>query len=95
MEEKRYPIIEEEELAGMVCEPMEAAVNSSDRLAGGVMHDDVDNLDWDSYPVFGPKTEEEAVARIDQAWTERNDPDRWIASEQMWKQIYQRHSWLR
>lgn len=87
MEEKRYPAFEEEESIVACCEPMEAVAVSSH---GGVMevHDELDDLDWRRYPVFGPKTTEEAIARANQAWEDRNDPTKWVTSEQMWNQLY-------
>ena len=46
-------------------------------------------------PIFGPKTIEEAINRVDQAWAERNDPNKWITSEQMWNRLYEKYPWLR
>lgn len=64
---------------------------------GGVVavHDEIDDLDWDRMPIFGPKTLDEAIARIDQAWEDRNDPSKWMTSEQMWNHLYEKHPWLK
>lgn len=59
------------------------------------VHDEIDDLDWDRMPIFGPKTIEEAINRVDQAWAERNDPNKWITSEQMWNRLYEKYPWLR
>ena len=59
------------------------------------MSEDINNLGWDRMPIFGPKTIEEAINRVDQAWAERNDPNKWITSEQMWNRLYEKYPWLR
>ena len=46
-------------------------------------------------PIFGPQTIEEAINRVDQAWAERNNPNKWITSEQMWNRLYEKYPWLR
>ena len=28
----------------------------------------IDDFDWDRLPILGPRTEEEAIARIDNVW---------------------------
>ena len=60
-----------------------------------IMSEDINNLDWDRMPIFGPKTIEEAINRVDQAWAERNDPNKWITSEQLWNRLYEKYPWLR
>ena len=56
---------------------------------------DIDDLNWDHYPIFGPKTAEEAITRVNQAWEDRNDPSKWRTSEDMWNRIYEKYPWLR
>ena len=66
MEEKRYPSIEEESGMDMACEPavdVATAPTSADGIT--MVHDWIDDLDWDRFPSFGPFSEEEAIARID------------------------------
>lgn len=77
-----------------VSEPIVAV---STNYSGGVtkVHDEIEDLDWDSYPIFGPKTVEEAIARIDQAWEDRNDSSKWLTSEQMWNHLYEKYPWLK
>jgi len=94
-EEKRYPILEEEEGMVTACEPMEAVAVSGSQSGVVYVDDELDDLDWSKYPFLGPKTEDEAIARIDKAWEERNDPTKWITSVQMWGQIYEKYPWLR
>ena len=76
-------------------EPIEAAVSTT--YSGGVtaMHDEIDDLDWDRMPIMGAKTIEEAIARVDQAWADRNDPSKWMTSEQMWNHLYEKYPWLK
>jgi hypothetical protein len=75
----------------------EPIVAVSTNYSGGItkVHDEIDDLDWDHYPIFGPKTVEEAIARIDQAWKDRNDPSKWMTSEQMWNHLYEKYPWLK
>ena len=90
MEEKRYPILDEEETIDMACEPMAAVATDTVNA-----HDWIDDLDWDRLPILGPKTEEEAIARIERAEAELDDPTKWVTSEQMWAELHQKFPWLR
>ena len=58
------------------------------------VHDEIDDLDWDRMPIFGPKTVEEAIARVDQAWADRNDPNKWIRIDDLHAELKKRHPWL-
>jgi len=103
MEEKRHPKFEEEESVGMACEPSAVSPTAfSTYDAGSAPYDadiasdeDLDKLDWDQFPSFGPFSEEEAIARIEEAEKELNDPSKWITSEQAWEQLYKKFPWLR
>lgn len=59
------------------------------------MEDKIHAVDWDRFPSFGPFSEEEAIARIEEAERDLNDPSKWISSEQMWERLYERFPWLR
>ena len=103
MEEKRYPTIDEVDDGeyqssgiDMACEsPATVAVET--RPTDGIteVHDWIDDLDWDRFPSLGPFSEEEAIARIEEAERDLNDPSKWISSEQMWERLYERFPWLR
>ena len=102
MEEKKYPQIDEEEGIGMCCEPMaEAVADTSVQTTklpdgGTIVHDWIDNLDWDRFPILGPKTEEEAIARIDKFEEDlAKGQVHWISSEDAWNQLYSKYPWLR
>lgn len=98
MEEKKYPIFEEEESVGMVSEPVATAVAPEAKSADGITddHDWIDDLDWDKFPILGPKTEEEAIARIDKFEEELAKGEvKWISSEEAWKQLHEKYPWLR
>ena len=100
MEDKRYQQIDEEQGIGMCCEPVaepmaDYAVSTSKRADGGTeLHDWIDYLDWDRLPILGPKTAEEAIARIEQAERDLDDPTKWVTSEQMWAELHQKFPWL-
>ena len=94
--------IDEEEGIGMCCEPMAEAVTDTSvratKLADGstLVHDWIDNHDWDRVPILGPKTEEEAIARIDKFEKElAMGQVKWISSEDAWNQLYSKYPWLR
>lgn len=58
------------------------------------VHDEIDDLDWDRMPIFGPKTFGEAIARINQAWEDRNDPSKWHRIDDLHAELKKRHPWL-
>lgn len=103
MEEKRYPTIEEVDDGeyqssgiDMACEsPATVAVETKPTDGITEVHDWIDDLDWDRFPSLGPFSEEEAIARIEEAERDLNDPSKWISSEQMWERLYERFPWLR
>ena len=101
MEEKRYPDIEEEQGTGLCREPAveylrEYETVTTRRPEGTVgVHDWIDDIDWDRLPILGPKTSEEAIARIEQAEKDLDDPTKWVTSEQMWAEVHQKFPWLR
>ena len=75
MEEKRYPIFEDD-----------------DDIA---TDEELDKLDWNRFPNFGPFSEEEAKARIEEAEKDLSDPSMWISSEEMNRQLYEEFPWLK
>ena len=90
MEEKRLPIIDEEENAGMVCEPVAEVAGPLPKSVDGVtkVHDWIDDLDWDRFPNLGPSSEEEAIARIDSFEEDlKNGQVKWISSEGAWAHL--------
>lgn len=104
MEKKKYPIMEEEDLASMVCEPSaEAPAAFSTYDAGSASYDadiasdeELDDIDWDRLPSLGPFSEEEAIARIDRFEEKLAKGEvKWISSEDAWKQLYEKYPWLR
>ena len=97
MEEKRYPIVEEESSDGKVSEPIAALVPDTMTAECIITDDDwIDDLDWDKFPSFGPFSDEEAIARIDKFEERlRKGEVKWISSEQMWEELYSKYPWLR
>ena len=98
MEEKKYPILEEENGIDMVSEPVAGVVATAPQSANGItaVHDWIDDLDWDKFPSHGPFSEEEAVARID-GFEEKlaKGEVKWISSEKAWQHLYEKYPWLR
>lgn len=102
MEEKRYPKIDEEQGIDICCEPVaesmqDFSVTTSKRPDGGTeVHDWIDDLDWNSFPILGPKSEEEAIARIDR-FEERlaKNEVNWYSSDEVDKMLFEKYPWLR
>ena len=102
MEEKRYPILDEEESVGMASEPITepvADMTASMPISAGVPEEETDwrdDLDWSRFPSLGPFSEEEAIARIDR-FEERLEKGevKWISSEDAWANLYKKYPWLR
>ena len=98
MEEKRYPHIDEEESVGKVSEPVAEAAIDYPRSIDGIteVHDWIDDLDWDKYPILGPASEEEAIARI-QEFEERLEKGevKWVTSDEVTLHLYEKFPWLR
>ncbi len=83
--------IEMEEHA--VCEPVSAPIADYQNSMAS-MHDEIDDLDWDRMPIFGPKTLDEAIARINEAWKDRNNPSKWHRIDDLHAELKKRHPWL-
>ena len=94
--EKKYLNFEEEENSDMACDPVvEYAYTRTDSGITAV-HDEIDDLDWDRLPSYGPFSDEEAIARINQFEKEQESGlVKWLSSEEAWKRLYQKHPWLR
>lgn len=91
MEEKRYPILDEEENIDMACEPIAAVATDTVNA-----HDWIDNLDWDRIPSQGPFSEEEAIARIDKFEDNlKKGQVKWTSSEEFDRQLFEEFLWLR
>lgn len=95
MEKKKYPTFMEDDSVGMASEPMETMAVDSKLNSMAYVHDEPANIDWDNYPIFGPKTLNEAIARIEKAEAEKDDPTKWMSSEQMWDMMHEKYPWLR
>ena len=95
MEEKRYPQFDEEESKDMASEPHAEPVVDMPRSVGvTATHDWIDDLDWDRLPILGPKTPEEAIARIDKAEKELDDPSKWVRIDDLHAELKKLHPWL-
>ncbi len=100
MEEKGYPHIDEEEGIGMCCEPMAEAVADTSvrttKLPDGstLVHDWIDDLDWDRFPSYGPFSEEEAIARIQKAKDNLKNPTKRIRIDDLHAELKKLHPWL-
>ena len=100
-EEDEITRLEKDTACFRACEP------GADSMAAVATYDDIsydddiasdeelDKLDWSKFPSFGPFSEEEAIARIEEAEKDFDDPSKWISSEDAWKYLYEKYPWLR
>ena len=98
MKEKRYPNIEEESNIHMACEPAPAAASVASTSVDGVtaVHDWIDDMDWNKYPIVGPSSEAEAIESINKFEENlKNGLVHWTSSEEFDKQLFEEFPWLR
>ncbi len=96
MEEKRYPILGEEESVGMVSEPTSGlAVAFTTYDDGSTSDEESEKLDWDRFPSYGPFSEEEAIARIDEfeGHLAKGEVE-WIKIDDLHAKLKKLHPWL-
>jgi len=95
MEEKRYPQFDDEESKDVVSEPLaEPVVDMHQSVSVTATHDGIEDLDWDRLPILGPKTEEEAIARIEEAERNLDDPSKWVRVDDLHAELKKLHPWL-
>ena len=100
-EEDKISRLERDNACLRASEPSAASMADAATYDGMSYDDDIasdeelDNLDWSKFPSFGPFSEEEAIARIEEAEKDLDDPSKWISSEDAWKYLYEKHPWLR
>ena len=101
-EEDEITRLEKDTACFRACEPgadSMAAVATYDDISYDddiATDEDLDKLDWSKFPSFGPFSEEEAIARIDEFEKELAEGKvEWISSEDAWKQLYEKYPWLR
>lgn len=104
MEENRYPILEEENGVGKVCEPAAGYAATSIDDANGIMDEEDEFLDRIPVGKLGFYTDDpdvfearmaEIEADLDEVEAGFEDPDKWITSEQMHKDFLKMFPWLR
>jgi len=106
MEENMYPIIEEEDGRCMTASEPAVAYATQEKNSTGIvyMDDEAEKIDRIPLGMFGfytddPEVFEQRVADMEADMDEIDagieDPEKWISSEQMWAELYERHPWLR
>ena len=61
-----------------------------------IVNNQIDDLDWDRFPSFGPSTDEEAIARINDFENRLAKGEvEWVSSEEVTKHLYEKFPWLR
>lgn len=100
MEEKRYPVLEEESGVGKCCEPAVSYAATGSGYANAMAGPEDVMMSDDYDPGIGPYTMEELNARIDEAEAaieraERGDESDWVTEEQSRANLYRKYPWLR
>lgn len=103
MEEKRYPVFDEEgtdmcsePFAELATSAVARGIGSTGVVEGVVSDDDLKKLDWERFPSLGPFSENEAVVRIDKFEDNLSkDKVEWLSSEDFDRQLYAEFPWLR
>ena len=62
-----YPNIEEGSNSHKACEPAASGASVASTSADDIsaVHDWIDDMDWDKYPIIGPSSKAEAIESID------------------------------
>lgn len=100
-EEDEITRLERDTACFRACEP------GADSMAAVATYDDIsydddiatdeelDKLDWSKFPSFGPFSEEEAIARIDEfEEKEKKGQIKWIRVDDIHEELKKLHSWL-
>ena len=106
MEEKRYPILEEEEGVGMVSEPVVGYTATGSGYANTIVDDEESEDILNNAPLGtlgfytdDPKEFEARMAEIeadlDEVEAGYEDPEKWVTAEQMNANLRKRFPWLR
>ncbi len=105
MEEKKYPVMEDDNGCMTSAEPSVAYAAKSPVSTGIVyMDEEAEKIDRIPLGMFGfytddPDVFEQRVADIEADMDEVDagieDPEKWISSDQMWTELYQKYPWLR
>ena len=107
IEEKQYSTIEEKNDYGAIvaAEPAVAYAAKELNTTGIVyVHEDAEKIDRIPLGAFGfytdnPEVFENHIAEIeadmDKVDSGTDDPKKWISSEEMWTDLYQKYPWLR
>ena len=99
-EEDKISRLERDTACLRASEPSAASMADAATYDGMSCDDDIasdeelDNLDWSKFPSFGPFSEEEAIARIEEAEKDLEDPSKWIRIDDIRAELRKRHPWL-
>ena len=99
-EEDKISRLERDTACLRASEPSAASMADAATYDGMSCDDDIasdeelDNLDWSKFPSFGPFSEEEAIARIEEAEKDLDDPSKWIRIDDIRAELRKRHPWL-
>ena len=99
-EEDKISRLERDTACLRASEPSAASMADAATYDGMSCDDDIasdeelDNLDWSRFPSFGPFSEEEAIARIEEAEKDLEDPSKWIRIDDIRAELIKRHPWL-
>lgn len=100
-EENKISQLERDTACFRACEPGADSMAALATYDGASYDDDIasdeelDNLDWSKFPSFGPFSEEEAIARIDEFEKELAEGKvKWIRIDDIHAELKKLHPWL-
>ena len=94
MEEKKYPVIEEEDSYGVMAAAEPAVAYTVNQVALS-QHERIPfEYPKDYDPGIGPYSIKEMNERIDRAERDRNNPAKWVRVDDFWAAMQKEHVWL-
>jgi hypothetical protein len=101
MEDKRYPVVDEEESVGMCCEPSSGYAATGSGYVNTLIEDEVAEVPLGKLGFYTEDMDEfearvaEIEADLDEVENGNEDPQKWVTSEQFNQELYQEFPWLR
>lgn len=81
---------------GVCSEPAVSVAVTPSHNGISVIHDEIDDLNWERFVGYGPFSDEEAIERIDKFEQRLKDGQvNWTPSEEFDRQLFEEFPWLR
>ena len=94
MEEKKYPVVEEEDGYGVMTAEEQAVADAASQKELFFNERNLFEYPKGYDPGIGPYTIQEMNERIDRVERDRNNPDKWVRVDDFWTAMQREHLWL-